>query len=104
MSKDKYACLPQFLSALAVSLCASVVGGWMSFTSVAIPKMMMINNTNITATALQEYQDPITIDLHEGILCKGEDLLKYFARQDPGLPACSLSGTSLAAWLEGSST
>ena len=70
--KEKYDCLPQFLSALAVSLCASVVGGWMSFTSVAIPKMM--NNTDQTnLTALQEYQDPITIDLHEGILEGGGD-------------------------------
>ena len=43
--KDNYSCLPQFLSALAVGLCASVVGGWISFTSVAIPKMMKENNT-----------------------------------------------------------
>ena len=43
--KDNYSCLPQFLSALAVGLGASVVGGWISFTSVAIPKMMRDNNT-----------------------------------------------------------
>ena len=43
-NKEKYDCLPQFLSALAVSLCASVVGGWMSFTSVAIPKLMAAGN------------------------------------------------------------
>ena len=66
-SKAKYDCLPQFLSALAVSLSASVVGGWMSFTSVAIPKMM--NNTaQSNLSTVLEYQDPITIDLHEGIL------------------------------------
>ena len=69
MSTNKYDCLPQFLSALAVSLCASVVGGWMSFTSVAISKML--NNTAgglamTNLSALQEEQDPITIDLHEG--------------------------------------
>ena len=64
--KEKYDSLPQFLSALAVSLSGSVVGGWMSFTSVAIPKMM--SNTNQTnLTEVQEYQDPITINLHEGM-------------------------------------
>ena len=55
-SRGQYSCLPQFLSALAVSLSASVVGGWMSFTSVAIPKMM--NSTT--------EEDPIRIDLHQG--------------------------------------
>ena len=71
-SKNKYDCLPQFLSALAVSLCASVVGGWMSFTSVAIPKMMLRDNTTLTnLTAFQEFEDPITIDLHEGNLKGG---------------------------------
>ena len=70
MSGEKYECLPQFLSALAVSLCASVVGGWMSFTSVAIPKMM--NNTaQSNLSAVLEYEDPITIDLHEGISWTG---------------------------------
>ena len=37
---NDYECLPQYLSAIAVSLGACVVGTWMTFTSVAIPKMM----------------------------------------------------------------
>ena len=64
-SKAKYDCLPQFLSALAVSLSASVVGGWMSFTSVAIPKMMS-NYTADTNYTEEDFQDPISIDLHQG--------------------------------------
>ena len=100
MSTNKYDCLPQFLSALAVSLCASVVGGWMSFTSVAIPKMM--NNTPPAMTNLstvQEYQDPISVDLHEGSREARKDYL-ILLPQVPGLPACSSSGTSWAVWPE----
>ena len=41
---------------MAVSLGATVVGGWMSFTSVAIPKMMDGASPG----------DPIQIDLHGG--------------------------------------
>ena len=66
-NKDQYNSLPQYLSALAVSLSASVMGGWVSFTSVAISKMM--NNTAPAMTNLsivQEDQDPISIDLHQG--------------------------------------
>ena len=47
--------LPQYLSAVAVSWCATVVGGWVSFTSVAIPKMM-------TTTEEEEF----LIDLNTG--------------------------------------
>ena len=57
--------LPQLLSAIAISFGATVVGGWMSFTSVAIPKMMKVspNIDNITGTS---EADPIQIDLHTG--------------------------------------
>ena len=57
--------LPQLLSAIAISFGATVVGGWMSFTSVAIPKMMKVspNIDNITGTSEAE---PIQIDLHTG--------------------------------------
>ena len=57
--------LPQLLSAIAISFRATVVGGWMSFTSVAIPKMMKVspNIDNITGTS---EADPIQIDLHTG--------------------------------------
>ena len=48
--------LPQYLSAAAVSWCATVVGGWVSFTSVAIPKMM-------TTT---EEEEEFLIDLNTG--------------------------------------
>ena len=46
----------QLLSAVSVSFGAMCVGGWMSFSSVAIPKMM---NGTIPG-------DPIQIDLHVG--------------------------------------
>ena len=107
-STEKYDCLPQFLSALAVSLCGSVVGGWMSFTSVAIPKMM--NNTSQNnLSAVLDYQDPISIDLHEGSHPPEEGDGGHFdihvlSCQVPGLPVCSSSGTSWAVWPEGSST
>merc|ERR1719244_1544569 len=54
--------LPQFLAATAVSIGASVVGGWMSFTSVAIPKMMKKHPENQTELE----GDPIQIDLFVG--------------------------------------
>ena len=47
--------VPQLLCAIAVSFGATVVGGWLSFTSVAIPKMMDSNE-----------DDDIQIDLHTG--------------------------------------
>ena len=52
--------LPQLLSAIAVSFGATVVGGWMSFTSVAIPKMMKNDNNSL------EEEEDIQIDLHTG--------------------------------------
>ena len=57
--------LPQLLSAIAISFGATVVGGWMSFTSVAIPKMMegVSDNRSISST---DESDPIQIDLHTG--------------------------------------
>jgi len=57
--------LPQLLSAIAVSFGATVVAGWMSFTSVAIPKMMTKAVSNINDTTVHE-EDPIHIDLHTG--------------------------------------
>ena len=51
---NDYECLPQYLSAIAVSLGACVVGTWMTFTSVAIPKMMVTaaNTSHGTAANL----------------------------------------------------
>eukprot|EP00092_Neocalanus_flemingeri_P030885 GFUD01033541.1.p1 GENE.GFUD01033541.1~~GFUD01033541.1.p1 ORF type:complete len:513 (+),score=81.63 GFUD01033541.1:247-1785(+) len=57
--------VPQLLSAIAVSFGATVVGGWMSFTSVAIPKMMT-RAGNISDTTNKYEEDPIHIDLHTG--------------------------------------
>ena len=68
--ENEYECLPQYLSALAVSFSACVVGGWMSFTSVAIPKMMANSSetveANISILGSVEEEDAIIIDLHEG--------------------------------------
>ena len=47
---------PQVLAAIGISFGASIVGGWLSFSSVAIPKMM-----NGTTPG-----DPIQIDLFLG--------------------------------------
>ena len=63
---NKYECLPQYLSALAVSFSACVVGGWMSFTSVAIPKMMANKIMANSTRPVSQEEDPIIIDLHEG--------------------------------------
>ena len=52
--------LPQLLCAIALSFGSTIAGGWMSFSSVAIPKMMM----NITDDL--EEEDNIQIDLHTG--------------------------------------
>merc|ERR1719244_1228789 len=54
--------VPQLLAATAVSLGASCAGGWMSFTSVAIPKMMQKHPENQTELE----GDPIQIDLFVG--------------------------------------
>ena len=67
---DNYECLPQYLSAIAVSLGACVVGGWMTFTSVAIPKMMNISMAGNSSEGFDpgsyNEEDPISIDLHQG--------------------------------------
>ena len=57
--------LPQLLSAIAISFGATVVGGCMSFTSVAIPKMMEVIPSDENRTSDME-ADPIQIDLHTG--------------------------------------
>ena len=49
-------CRSQVLAAIGISFGASIVGGWLSFSSVAIPKMM--NGTTV--------DDPIQIDLFLG--------------------------------------
>ena len=57
---------------MAVSFSACVVGGWMSFTSVAIPKMMANSsvtvgvNTSLLGGEEVEGEDAIITDLHEG--------------------------------------
>ena len=65
-----YRCLPQYLSAIAVSLGACVGGGWMIFTSVAIPKMMNISMDGNSSEGFDHSsyyeEDPISIDLHHG--------------------------------------
>ena len=77
---NDYECLPQYLSAIAVSLGACVVGTWMTFTSVAIPKMMettantshgtaanlTVAEAGLNTTGTGAMEDPITISLHEG--------------------------------------
>lgn len=61
------ALVPQLLPALAVSMCAAVVGGWISFPSVAIPKMMC-QTENLTNQSRRESggcedQQGFTVDL-----------------------------------------
>merc|ERR1711892_153267 len=53
--------VPQLLSAIALSFGSTIAGGWMSFSSVAIPKMMKTVNDD-----LEEVTDDIQIDLHTG--------------------------------------
>ena len=66
MPKDNdYECLPQYFSALAISMGSCVVGGWMAWTSVAIPKMMNITLTsdqNSSSVFSSQEDDPISID------------------------------------------
>ena len=65
--ENDYECLPQYLSALAISLSSCMVGGWMAWTSVAIPKMMNITTSDSdNNTAVYTDDDPISIDLHQG--------------------------------------
>merc|ERR1711892_990536 len=53
--------VPQLLSAIALSFGSTIAGGWMSFSSVAIPKMMKTVDDD-----LEEVTDAIQIDLHTG--------------------------------------
>merc|ERR1711892_1009519 len=53
--------VPQLLSAIALSFGSTIAGGWMSFSSVAIPKMMKTVDAD-----LEEVTDDIQIDLHTG--------------------------------------
>ena len=55
--------LPQLLSAIGVSFGATLVAGWVSFTSVAIPKMMQEAAVNKTE---DNQDDPMQMDLHTG--------------------------------------
>jgi len=65
MAKEsEYRSLPQFLCAFAVSFCSSIVGGWVAFTSVAIPKMMNMSGQNHNHTFNES--DSFTIDLYQG--------------------------------------
>ena len=61
---QKYKVLPQFLSSLAVSFGACNVGAWMSFSSVALPKMMMETQDYNQTTGLEK--NLFTVDLHVG--------------------------------------
>jgi len=53
--------IPQLLCAIALSFGSTITGGWMSFSSVAIPKMMKNDSTDLA----EEVED-IQIDLHTG--------------------------------------
>ena len=65
-SDGSYDALPQYLSALAVSLSSCVIGTWMSFTSVTIPKMMANSSESINHVSNdQEENDPIIINFNE---------------------------------------
>ena len=61
---QKYNVLPQVLSSMAVSFGACNVGAWLSFSSVAIPKMMAESAIFNQTDELTE--DPIKVDLHVG--------------------------------------
>ena len=55
--------LPQLLSAIGVSFGATLVDGWVSFTSVAIPKMMQEAAVNKNK-GNEDYR--LQMDLHTG--------------------------------------
>merc|ERR1711892_39207 len=61
---QKYDALPQVLSSLAVSSCAVIVGGWLSFSSVALPKMISESENFNQTKGLAE--DLFVVDLHVG--------------------------------------
>ena len=58
--KNVPSALPQLLCAIALSFGSTIAGGWMSFSSVAIPKMMRNTTDDL------EEEDNIQIDLHTG--------------------------------------
>ena len=61
---QKYKVLPQFLSSLAVSFGACNVGAWQSFTSVALPKMMI--ETQEYNKTVDGEENMFKVDLHVG--------------------------------------
>ena len=65
-SDGSYDALPQYLSASAVSLSSCVIGTWMSFTSVTIPKMMENSLESINHVSNDGGEDnPIIINFNE---------------------------------------
>jgi len=61
---QNYKVLPQVLSSLAVSFGACNVGAWLSFSSVAVPKMIA-ETENYNQTGDME-ENPFVVDLHVG--------------------------------------
>ena len=61
---QKYNVLPQFLSSLSVSFGACNVGAWLSFSSVALPKMIQ-ETQNFNQTEGSE-ENMFEVDLHVG--------------------------------------
>ena len=59
-----YDVLPQALASMGVSFCAVSVGGWLSFSSIAIPKM--IKETESYNQTYELDQSPLMVDLHVG--------------------------------------
>ena len=64
MNTQNYKALPQVLSALAMSSVAALVGGWVSFTSVALP--MMIAETESFNKTEGEEENLFVVDIHVG--------------------------------------
>ena len=61
---QKYNILPQILSSLAVSFGACNVGAWLSFSSVALPKMILESENFNKSKGFEE--DLFVVDLHVG--------------------------------------
>jgi MFS family permease len=61
---QKYNILPQVLSSLAVSFGACNVGAWLSFSSVALPKMILESEHFNKSEGIEE--DLFVVDLHVG--------------------------------------
>ena len=64
MNTQNYQALPQVLSALAMSSVAALVGGWVSFTSVALP--MMIAETESFNKTERDEENLFVVDIHVG--------------------------------------